>query len=203
MPNFRSQSSQPRIFFTLCLLFSVVILIVTVYFIYFPDNNGSNIYNFEQHSIKRPRLRSELHGIIRNDIVTEEDVIDKSFSSSEEQPLKLRHQKNHKLKELEQRPLLSNVIESRLLHLDFKGAQPKVPYLKEILKLAKRSGLNGLLLEWEDSFPWTRSLQNATMTEGTYSKEEVEEIVNYAELGNKIIYGLISDLFINDFSTRF
>ena len=43
----------------------------------------------------------------------------------------------------------------RLVHLDFKGAPPRLPYLKGVLALAANLGATGVLLEWEDMFPWS------------------------------------------------
>ena len=38
----------------------------------------------------------------------------------------------------------------RYVHLDMKGAPPKLDYLKIVIPLFKRWGATGLLLEWED-----------------------------------------------------
>jgi hexosaminidase len=49
------------------------------------------------------------------------------------------------------------------------------------MKIAKHAGINGILLEWEDTFPWKGSLANITLIKGGYSLEEVHEIVDFAE----------------------
>ncbi|XP_015191125.1 PREDICTED: hexosaminidase D-like isoform X1 [Polistes dominula] len=59
----------------------------------------------------------------------------------------------------------------RLVHLDLKGAPPRVSYFEKIYKgkkerkeqfylfpLIRTWGATGLLLEWEDTFPYTREL---------------------------------------------
>ena len=40
----------------------------------------------------------------------------------------------------------------RLLHLDLKGAPPKIDYLIKILKMTSDLGVTGVLLEYEDMF---------------------------------------------------
>lgn len=42
----------------------------------------------------------------------------------------------------------------RIIHFDLKGAPPKVSYMKQVFALVKKLGATGLLLEWEDMFPW-------------------------------------------------
>ena len=55
--------------------------------------------------------------------------------------------------------------------------------------MAKSSGINGVLIEWEDTFPWRDNLENLTLVRGGYSMNEVEDIVSYAEksLGMEVI----------------
>ena len=43
----------------------------------------------------------------------------------------------------------------RLVHLDLKGAPPSVEHIKAVLQLSHSLGATGVLLEWEDMFPWS------------------------------------------------
>uniref|UniRef100_A0A914NB66 Uncharacterized protein n=1 Tax=Meloidogyne incognita TaxID=6306 RepID=A0A914NB66_MELIC len=58
------------------------------------------------------------------------------------------------------------------MHFDFKGAPPKPSYFISLLPLLQSMGFNGLLIEWEDMFPYKGKLANAingdayTMNEG-------------------------------------
>ncbi|RLV99357.1 hypothetical protein DV515_00010012 [Chloebia gouldiae] len=47
----------------------------------------------------------------------------------------------------------------RLVHLDLKGAAPRVQYLEQVLPLFRALGATGLLLEYEDTFPYTGPLE--------------------------------------------
>jgi len=77
--------------------------------------------------------------------------------------------------------------EQRLVHLDLKGAPPKMSYLKEVLTLSHQMGATGVLLEWEDMFPWSERL-SVTAATNHYSVPEVMDLINFcAELGLEVI----------------
>ncbi|XP_071576673.1 hexosaminidase D-like [Temnothorax nylanderi] len=46
----------------------------------------------------------------------------------------------------------------RLVHLDLKGAPPRTCYFEKLFPLLRTWGATGLLLEWEDTFPYNREL---------------------------------------------
>ncbi|XP_014275818.1 hexosaminidase D isoform X1 [Halyomorpha halys] len=79
---------------------------------------------------------------------------------------------------------------ARLLHLDLKGAPPKVSYVKKIFHLSKSLGATGVLLEWEDMFPWSGSLSSLAAA-NAYSKTEVSEILLAAKENDLEVIPLI------------
>uniref|UniRef100_A0A0N4X2N1 beta-N-acetylhexosaminidase n=1 Tax=Haemonchus placei TaxID=6290 RepID=A0A0N4X2N1_HAEPC len=62
--------------------------------------------------------------------------------------------------------------ENIVVHFDLKGAPPRVSYFLDLLDIVARSGATGVLLEWEDMFPWTGQLAVAKSTDA-YSLDEV------------------------------
>ncbi|XP_063231562.1 hexosaminidase D [Bacillus rossius redtenbacheri] len=68
----------------------------------------------------------------------------------------------------------------RLVHLDLKGAPPKVGFLKRLFPLLRQLGATGLLLEWEDMFPFKGSLAPLSAT-NRYSPREVRDILQAAK----------------------
>uniref|UniRef100_H3AY64 Hexosaminidase D n=1 Tax=Latimeria chalumnae TaxID=7897 RepID=H3AY64_LATCH len=68
----------------------------------------------------------------------------------------------------------------KLVHLDLKGAPPKVSYLAELFPLLTHLGASGLLLEYEDMFPYEGKLQ-VLRRKDAYSPLEVKEILHLAK----------------------
>lgn len=59
-----------------------------------------------------------------------------------------------------------------VVHLDLKGMPPKLKYLKSLLMTLKSHGVNGLLMEYEDMFPFEGNLANLSLPYH-YKKDEV------------------------------
>jgi hexosaminidase len=74
----------------------------------------------------------------------------------------------------------------RALHLDLKGVPPTADRLVRLLHVAAASGYNTLLVEWEDSFPWTVDRRFRSKT--AYTPREVERFHSEAApLGLEVI----------------
>ncbi|XP_012590190.1 PREDICTED: hexosaminidase D [Condylura cristata] len=63
----------------------------------------------------------------------------------------------------------------RLVHLDLKGAPPRASYLSEIFPLFHALGANGLLIEYEDMFPYEGHLR-LLRAQHAYSPAEIAHI---------------------------
>ncbi|XP_028989008.1 hexosaminidase D [Betta splendens] len=70
----------------------------------------------------------------------------------------------------------------KLVHLDLKGAPPRVEYLHKLIELLSRLGLDGLLVEYEDMFPYEGELKLLQATaQPAYSQEEVLSMQEFAK----------------------
>ncbi|XP_021032100.1 hexosaminidase D [Mus caroli] len=78
----------------------------------------------------------------------------------------------------------------RFVHLDLKGAPPKVSYLSEVFPLFHALGANGLLIEYEDMFPYEGHLR-LLRAKHAYSPSEVTEILHLARLSELEVIPLV------------
>ncbi|NXL03010.1 HEXDC Hexosaminidase, partial [Mesembrinibis cayennensis] len=69
----------------------------------------------------------------------------------------------------------------RLVHLDLKGAAPRISYLEQVFPLLSQLGANGILIEYEDMFPFKGELE-ILKSPYAYSEEDIEQIQQLAEL---------------------
>ena len=75
----------------------------------------------------------------------------------------------------------------RIVHFDLKGAPPKPVFFKQFLPFIKQFGATGILLEYEDMFPFEGNLAQAK-NGNAYSAEDVNMIIKLAkDNGLKII----------------
>lgn len=66
-------------------------------------------------------------------------------------------------------------LNQRLVHLDLKGAPPKISYLKRILPVLKSLGATGIIIEYEDMFPFTGAI-NEISAKNAYNMNELKVI---------------------------
>ncbi|KAM4034088.1 hexosaminidase D isoform 2-T2 [Anomaloglossus baeobatrachus] len=77
-----------------------------------------------------------------------------------------------------------------LVHLDLKGAPPKVSYLAEVFPLFSSLGATGLLIEYEDTFPYYKELLPLRAAHA-YSPQEIREILRLAQLNHLEVIPLV------------
>lgn len=78
------------------------------------------------------------------------------------------------------------VVPVRGVHLDLKGAPPTPRRLRELLRVFAAARYNAVLVEWEDSFPWTVDVR--FRSERAYTPEDVRAFVEEAgRLGIELI----------------
>ncbi|NWI11072.1 HEXDC Hexosaminidase, partial [Crypturellus soui] len=78
----------------------------------------------------------------------------------------------------------------RLVHLDLKGAAPRVSYLEQLFPLLSQLGASGILVEYEDMFPFQGELETLR-SPYAYSEEDVERIQQLAELNRLEVVPLV------------
>lgn len=68
---------------------------------------------------------------------------------------------------------------AKLIHFDLKGAPPVISYYEQVFPLLKKLGATGILMEYEDMFPYLGDLQIVCQPD-VYSKEEILKIQQLA-----------------------
>lgn len=82
------------------------------------------------------------------------------------------------------RPLLLYV------HLDLKGAAPKVFYFEKLFPLLRKWGAHGICLEYEDMFPFEGILEKVKHKQA-YTKEEIDRINELAKVNQLDVMPLL------------
>ncbi|XP_060748329.1 beta-N-acetylhexosaminidase isoform X2 [Tachysurus vachellii] len=77
-----------------------------------------------------------------------------------------------------------------VVHLDLKGAAPKVTYFQKLFPLISSLGANGILMEYEDMFPYEGKL-GILRSSYSYSEDDIEEIKSLANLYNLELIPLV------------
>ncbi|XP_012261383.2 hexosaminidase D-like [Athalia rosae] len=68
----------------------------------------------------------------------------------------------------------------KIVHLDLKGAPPTIKYYRYLFPLLKKLGATGILVEYEDMFPFTGEIKNISAL-NCYTHQEIVEIQRLAE----------------------
>ncbi|CAF0850192.1 unnamed protein product [Rotaria sp. Silwood1] len=87
-------------------------------------------------------------------------------------------------------PVINTKNLERLVHLDLKGAAPKIDYYEKLFPFLKQLGATGLLIEYEDMFPFTNRL--AVIKHGiAYSHNDIQKILQLAEMNGLKVMPLL------------
>ncbi|XP_058808001.1 hexosaminidase D-like isoform X2 [Phymastichus coffea] len=78
----------------------------------------------------------------------------------------------------------------KMVHLDLKGAPPVINYYRYLFPVIKKLGATGILIEYEDMFPFKDDLADAS-AENCYSESEISVIQEIAKENNLIVIPLI------------
>nr|CAD7454944.1 unnamed protein product [Timema tahoe] len=68
----------------------------------------------------------------------------------------------------------------RIVHLDLKGAPPRLSYYEELFPLLRDLGTTGILMEYEDMFPFTGPQLQDIPAFNAYSKSDIKQILTLA-----------------------
>lgn len=68
----------------------------------------------------------------------------------------------------------------RIVHIDLKGAPPKPSYFKTFIPMLKKLGATGILIEYEDTFPFEGQLAEAKYG-NAYTKADIDMIKKLAK----------------------
>ncbi|XP_057654809.1 hexosaminidase D-like isoform X2 [Diorhabda carinulata] len=83
-----------------------------------------------------------------------------------------------------------SMIGEKIVHIDLKGAPPKISFYKYLLPLLAKFGATGILLEYEDMFPYSGDLVNIS-ARNAYTLDDIKEINKLAAEQNLKIIPLI------------
>ena len=86
-------------------------------------------------------------------------------------------------------------MKNKLVHIDFKGAQPlppsKAPFWEDWCRyLSKMCKVDGLLIEWEDCLP-IKLLSTSNTNRFTYSSDDAKSLVHTAQVAGLTVVPLI------------
>lgn len=94
------------------------------------------------------------------------------------------------------------MFQERLVHLDLKGAPPKLEYFAQIFPLFSKLGATGLLIEYEDMFPYSGPLKSI-VAGNAYDEAAIAKINSLAKENKLEIIPLIQTFGHMEFLLKF
>lgn len=74
-----------------------------------------------------------------------------------------------------------HTLQYRVVHLDLKGAPPRVSYYEDLFPFLKLHGANGVLMEYEDMFPYSGPYFENVPAYNAYSVSDIKKILHLAK----------------------
>jgi hexosaminidase len=84
----------------------------------------------------------------------------------------------------------SDFVRNRIVHFDLKGAPPQLEYYQQLFPLLRQLGATGILLEYEDMFPYHGRL-GAWKNRNAYTVDNIRSIINWARQEQLIVIPLV------------
>ncbi|XP_050303355.1 hexosaminidase D-like isoform X2 [Anthonomus grandis grandis] len=85
-------------------------------------------------------------------------------------------------------------IRERIVHVDLKGAPLKTEYFAQFFPLIKRLGATGVLLEYDDTFPYKGALLKNVPALNSYKRKDIKAINNMAEQNQLTVIPFVQTL---------
>lgn len=101
------------------------------------------------------------------------------LKSLNNQPIK--HKTFHTKSRKAPQPLKSVSVQQRIIHLDLKGAPPKISYYAQFFPLLKQLGATGILIQYEDMFPYSSPLLKNLSALNAYTSQDIQTINSLAK----------------------
>lgn len=93
--------------------------------------------------------------------------------------------------EMEQTSSYEPLFQSKIVHIDLKGSPPKPAYFAEVFPLLAKLGATGILVEYEDMFPYTGTFLENTPAHNAYSPSTISQINQLAKENHLEVIPLI------------
>ncbi|XP_037949097.1 hexosaminidase D [Teleopsis dalmanni] len=148
-------------------------------------------YLFEEERLKILENQQRVRNAVMEDLNQNNMDYERTLTSAERQT-----QYEHELQRMGV-PVIASIgpenahpPNERLVHLDLKGAPPKLNFLKHLLPVLKTLGATGLLIEYEDMFPYTGVLQGISAN-NAYKPDELRNFLETASMHGLTIMPLV------------
>ena len=156
---------------------TIVLWMSTIWILHPQNNNKSNNYNNEENNKNNNEL--------------------KYIRCIEQQQKDFRDPTDKKIEEVQQQTTKSTSGKlsavPQIVHLDLKGAPPRMSYLLKLLPVLKKLGATGLLVEYEDMFPYHGTIRKLS-SPNAYSYQDVEQVLTAAHNFNMDVIPLLPTL---------